>query len=207
MLRLLIAAPDYARVVALTRRPPALEHSKLEARRADFEHLDDVLPDLHGAAALDVYCCLGTTIRKAGSQAAFRRVDHDYVMALARWSVAAGARRLLVVSAIGADPASRVFYNRIKGETERDLVALGPASLVIARPSLLDGDREQWRPGERIALLVTRPLRTLMPARFRPIHARDVAAALVLAARDPNPAPRLESAQLQGAAQRLQRPA
>lgn len=164
LLPLLCEASEYGRVIALARRPVALVHPKLAVRAADFERLADVLRDVHGARRpLDVFCSLGTTIAAAGSQAAFRRVDFDYVLALARWAKAAHARRFVVVSALGANAASAAFYNRVKGETEQALRALGLASLVILRPSLLDGERVERRAGERLALLVARPIRTLIP--------------------------------------------
>lgn len=202
LLRLLTEAPEYSRVVALARRPPAIGSPKLVVRRARFDALADELADLR-AAPVDVFCCLGTTIAAAGSQLAFRVVDHDYVLAVGRWARDAHARRLLVVSALGADPASRVFYNRVKGETERDLAALGLESLVIVRPSLLDGDRAERRTGERLAILAARPLRGLLPASVRPVRARDVAASLLLATRAETTPRIVDSAQMHGAAERI----
>ncbi len=200
LLTLLVAAPEYSRVIALARRPLTQSHEKLQQREADFQKLDAVLADLVRASTpIDVFCCLGTTIRVAGSQAQFRRVDHDFVIALGRWCRDAGARRLLVISALGAEAQSHTFYSRVKGEMERDLVAMGLKSLVILRPSLLEGERREMRVGERLALLATRPLRRLIPARVRPVRARDVAAALLQAARAEKPPSVIESAQLQGA--------
>ena len=207
VLELLLRHPAYHRIVALARQPATLQHEGIEARRADFENLDQVLADLReDKAPIDVYCCLGTTIKAAGSQAAFRRVDHDYVLALARWAKSAGARRFLLISALGADAASRVFYSRVKGETEDALRALNLRSLVIAQPSMLDGQRSAWRPGERIALAALRPIAGLLPARVRPVRVDDVAAALVLAADATQPEPILSSAAMQGASARLRLP-
>ena len=152
--------------------------------------------------ALDTACCaLGTTIAAAGSQAAFRAVDHDAVVAFARTAQAAGARRFGVVSALGADAGSRVFYNRVKGEMEQSLRALGFETLVVARPSLLAGDRDALgqpsRFGERLALRLTAPVRALLPARVRPIAADDVAAGLLAALRERPPGVHVvESAEL-----------
>jgi uncharacterized protein YbjT (DUF2867 family) len=191
----------FARVVALSRRPLSLTDPRLEVVDAAYDRLAAALAGVTGEhAPLDVFCCLGTTIRAAGSEEAFRRVDHDYVLALGRWARAAGAHRMVVISALGADASSRVFYNRVKGETERDLAALGLASLVIVRPSLLAGDREEYRPGERLALLATRPLRALLPAGIRPIAAADVAQAMLNAALADAPAAVIDSAAMQGAA-------
>lgn len=197
LLAAIARARAYPRVFALVRRALPSTFPGLREVEARFDKLGAVLGEVRPGA--NVYCCLGTTIRRAGSQDAFRAVDHGYVVALARWAREAGARRLLLVSALGADPDSRVFYNRVKGEAERDARASGPASVVVLRPSLLDGERTERRPGERLALALTRPLRRLIPAGLRPVPAADVAAALLQAARAASPPPVLESAQLLGA--------
>jgi len=128
---------------------------------------------------------LGTTMAQAGSQQAFRAVDLEAVLAVATAARAAGATRLAVVSALGADPRSGVFYNRVKGEMENGVAALGFTHLVLARPSLLDGPRNSLgqaeRPGEAWALRLTRPLAPLIPARWRPIAAARVARAMLRA--------------------------
>ena len=148
------------------------------------------------------FCCLGTTIAVAGSQAAFRAVDHDAVLAFARAASAAGVTHFAVVSALGADASSRGFYNRTKGEMEAALRQVGFRHLVIARPSLLAGDRgslkQAPRLGEALALAVTRPLAGLIPKAWRPIEAATLARALVrgLAAAKPGVTV-LESAALQ----------
>jgi uncharacterized protein YbjT (DUF2867 family) len=152
----------------------------------DFEALPAALP-----SADDVYIALGTTIKVAGSPQAFRHVDHDYALAVAQAARAAGATRLGIVSALGADPTSRVFYNRVKGETERDVVSLGYASVIIAQPSLLLGDREALgqpaRGGELWAKRLLTPLSKLIPAQVRPVAAADVARSLVHAVLDGAP--------------------
>ncbi|GAA5180942.1 oxidoreductase [Niveibacterium umoris] len=179
LLDALLACNDYARVIALVRRASGLSHPKLEERVVDFARLDET------ALALpidDVYCCLGTTIRVAGSQAAFRIVDHDYPVALARLAVARGAKRFLLISALGAHPAASVFYNRVKGETEHDIAKLGLAELWCFRPSLLDGERAESRPGERLGLALGRFVSPLMWGslrRYRPIRAETVARAML----------------------------
>ncbi len=149
-----------------------------------------------------VYIALGTTLAQAGSREAFRAVDLDAVLAVARAARAAGARRCAVVSALGADTHSTVFYNRIKGEAEDALIALGFERLIIARPSLLDGHREALgqprRPGEAWALRLLRPLAPLIPKPWRPIAADRVARAMRLALDQPGPAVQvLESAAMQ----------
>ena len=148
------------------------------------------------------FCCLGTTIKTAGSQDAFRAVDHTAVLAFARAAQRAGVRHFAVVSALGASARSRSFYGRVKGEMEAELSTLGFASLVIARPSLLAGDRttlgQPVRLGERLALTLSAPLASFVPKAWRPIDAAVVARALLRALDKPAPGLRvLESAQLQ----------
>jgi uncharacterized protein YbjT (DUF2867 family) len=132
-------------------------------------------------------CALGTTIAVAGSEAAFRAVDFDAVIAFAQAAKAAGVKRFACVSALGADAASRNFYSRVKGETEAALGRLGFETLVIARPSLLAGDRaslaQPARAGERLALALTRPLGGLIPKAWRPIEAATLARAMLHALR------------------------
>src|SRR6267378_4399592 len=135
----------------------------------------------------DVFCCLGTTIKQAGSQPAFRRVDHAFVLGVAHAGLHAGATQFLLVSAIGADPASRVFYSRVKGETESAIRRLGFHSVQIFRPSLLLGERPEFRLGERIAMLVAPVLSVLLIGRlrrYRSIRAATVARAMVNLARE-----------------------
>lgn len=175
----LVAHPNYAQVHSLVRRPATSPPSSPKWR----EHVVsfDALPAL--PACHDVYIALGTTIKVAGSQAAFRRVDFDYVVATASAARSAGAVRLGVVSALGADAASKVFYNRVKGEMQDAVLSLGYESVVIAQPSLLVGDREALgqpaRAGELWARRLLGPVAGMIPATFRPVRARDVAEALV----------------------------
>ncbi len=153
-------------------------------------------------AAQEAFCCLGTTIAQAGSKAAFRAVDFDAVLAFARAARSAGVSRFGVVSALGADAQAGSFYTRVKGEAEAALATLGFDSLVLARPSLLAGDREALgqvpRRGERLGLALTLPLGRLVPAAWRPIQAAFVARSLVRAVREGRPGRRiLSSAEMQ----------
>ncbi|WP_224247028.1 NAD(P)H-binding protein [Hyalangium gracile] len=181
LLEELLQSPQYREVCSLGRRALPRQHPKLSQRTVDFARLEaESLP-----SADDAFCCLGTTIKKAGSQEAFRAVDHDAVLAFARAARKAGARRFLLVSALGANPRSRIFYNRVKGEAEEDLKAVGFESLVLLRPSLLLGERAESRPGERAAMVVTKALGPLLrPFSGRPIEARTVARAMLTLARE-----------------------
>jgi uncharacterized protein YbjT (DUF2867 family) len=201
----LARSPAYGRVIALTRRALGLHVPKLLEAPARFDELDDVLAPLLPRSTVDAYCCLGTTIRTAGSKQEFRHVDHDLVLAFARWAVGVPVSRLIVVSALGADAKSRVFYNRVKGETEDDLRAVAGSLLVLLRPSLLDGPRTEQRWGESLALTMTRPVRTWLPASLRPVSVKDVAQSMIDAALAESAPAVLESAALQGAARRAER--
>ncbi|MFN2570145.1 MAG: NAD(P)H-binding protein [Gemmatimonadales bacterium] len=179
----LLADDTWSHVVTVGRRAASEQHPNLEQRIVDLGGL--------GAADLphvdDVFCCLGTTIKQAGSQAAFRKVDYDFVVALAQAGLRAGAAQFLLVSAIGADPRSRVFYSRVKGEAESAVRALPYGAVQIFRPSLLLGTRAEFRLGERIAMWVAPLMPLVLPGRlrrFRPIQARDVAASMIRIARE-----------------------
>jgi uncharacterized protein YbjT (DUF2867 family) len=172
LLRLLLDDTRWDRVVSIGRRELDERHEKLEQRIARLPTVGDLPP------VDDVFSALGTTIKKAGSQEAFRAVDHDAVVALAQAARRAGASSFLHVSSIGANAGSRLFYNRVKGETERDVAAVGIASTVAFRPSILDGERAESRPGEQAGLLVMRALNPVL-GRLRPTRAEDVAAAML----------------------------
>lgn len=176
LLDALLEAPQYREVHSLGRRPLPKQHPKLVQHTVDFARLGgEALPP-----AQEAFCCLGTTIKKAGGQEAFRAVDHDAVLAFASAAKKAGVQRFLVVTALGSDARSRVFYNRVKGEAEEALKAMGFESLVILQPSLLLGERAESRPGERAAIIASRVLAPLLrPLASRPIEARTVARAMV----------------------------
>lgn len=177
ILKGLLDDDSVAAVHSLGRRELPLQHPKLTQHIVDFQALP-ALPRVDEA-----FIALGTTIKVAGSQEAFRAVDCDAVIAVAKAARAAGATRLGVVSAMGANARSSVFYNRVKGDTEAALSALGFETLVIARPSFLAGDREALgqpvRSGEGLALNVSRWLAPLIPDNYRSIDARCVARALL----------------------------
>lgn len=178
----LLADPGVARVVALARRPGAgLPASpRLQVELLDFARLaESDVP--YGAT--QVACALGTTIRQAGSRERFREVDLEYPKALAQLARARGVTHFALVSAIGADPRSRVFYNRVKGEAEAAVGACGFRSATILRPSLLLGERSEFRLGEEVA----KRFAWLTPPAYRPVHAADVAAALADALRRDDP--------------------
>ena len=179
----LLADESYAHVTTLGRRPLRRTHPRLAHHVINF----DALADYADACAVDdVFCCLGTTIKQAGSQEAFRTVDFIYPFEVARIALAKGAQQYLLVSALGANGSSVFFYNRVKGDTEAAIRALDYEGVYIFRPSLLTGNREEKRRGEQIAEAVLNtfsfalrgPLRS-----FRPTAARDVAAIMIRVAK------------------------
>lgn len=173
----LLADDSVEAVYAVGRRAPPVRHARLHPLMVDFGDLF-ALPNVD-----EVYLALGTTIKVAGSQAAFRAVDYDTNLKLARAARAEGAKRLGLVSAMGASAGSPIFYNRVKGELEDAVSQLGFEGLVIARPSFLAGDRESLgqpvRPGEKLALKVSSLLRPVIPANLRSIDPASVANALL----------------------------
>ncbi len=173
----LLADAGVAQVHALVRRTLERRHGKLRVHVVDFARLPTLPP------VTEAYLALGTTIKVAGSQAAFRAVDFDANLSVAHAVMAAGAGRIGLVSAMGADAGSRVFYNRVKGELEQALQRLPLQGLVIARPSLLLGDRtsvgQPERPIERLGMRIAPWVNVLIPANYRPIAADRVARGLL----------------------------
>ena len=149
-LRQLLASPRYEHVVVVTRRKldPGLRHDKLREVVVEFARLGDVKSQLRGD---HVFCALGTTIRKAGSQQRFREVDYEFPLRFAQLTFRNGARHFSVVSALGASRSSPFFYSRVKGEMEEGLRQMGWPSLAILRPSVIAGNRTESRPLERLA--------------------------------------------------------
>jgi len=192
LLSMLLAEKRYRRVHVLLRRAASeiKVDAKLEVHQVDFARLPVAFPPVD-----DAFIALGTTIKKAGSEAAFRRVDFEFVVNTARAARAAGATRLAVVSALGADAKSRIFYNRVKGEMQAAIAQLGYESVVIAQPSMLLGDRvalgQPARSGEIWTARLLGPLGWMVPEAVRPIPARAVASALLAAMLRAKPGVRL----------------
>jgi uncharacterized protein YbjT (DUF2867 family) len=185
LLRLLLDDPNYRQVTALVRRPPFLTHDKLNIVICELDR-----PDTYAAHVPvdDVFCCLGTTIKKAGSQEAFRKVDFEYPVAVAR---ASGAGQYLIVTAVGGDSKSSIFYNRVKGDVEATLREIPfPRGLKIFRPSMILGDRAESRPAERFAKAIMGGTAGLFIGglkRYRAIDAAVIARAMLNAAlREPD---------------------
>jgi uncharacterized protein YbjT (DUF2867 family) len=197
-LKQLTARPEFERITALTRRPLSsdLQSPKLQTIEVDFDRLEDQ-PEAFRAS--HAFCALGTTLKQAGSRERFRQVDFDYSLRAARLARTAGATHFLLVSSVGASPRARAFYLQVKGELEEAVLALGFPSVTIARPSVLHGDRKEFRLAEVIAVRMSWAL----PEKYRAVHVRDVASALVAAALEDRPGVRvIESAEIRAARRR-----
>ncbi len=183
-LKLLLADPFYDKVIAPVRRPLAVEDDSLLQIQIDFDRSEEHAAEFR---ANDVFCCLGTTIKKAGSQDAFSKVDLIYPSRFAEIALANGADQFLLVSAVGADPDSSIFYNRVKGEVEEAVAHYDFDTFHIFRPSLLLGKRRENRLGERFAMQMSKLLSFVLvgPLKmYRPVEAEAVAFAMVEIAKE-----------------------
>jgi uncharacterized protein YbjT (DUF2867 family) len=180
LLDLLLNDAHYTRVVALSRKALNLQHPKLQNLVVDFARLEEYAAQLK---AEDVFCCLGTTIRQAGSQSAFRKVDFDYPLNLAKVTQEQGAKQYLLVTALGSDKSSSIFYNRVKGEVEEAIGQVGFDSYHIFQPSMLLGDRKESRAGEGVGKAVMTALDFLIPKKYKAIEATKVAKGMLAIAK------------------------
>lgn len=171
---------DYQEVTAVTRSGWPYEHPQLKVAEVNFDQMDQYNEVF---AVDDIYCCLGTTMAKAGSKEAFYKVDHDYILAAAQQGLSNGAQQFLLISSMGADATSTFYYNKVKGETEDDLKQLGYAQLHFFRPSFLDGDRAEQRVGETIGIAITKFINQLgILKSYQPVADEMVARAMRQAA-------------------------
>jgi uncharacterized protein YbjT (DUF2867 family) len=182
LLKQLDDSSRYSKIICLVRKdsPPAV--GKVQYLQVDFDNLESHAKEL---AADDVFCCLGTTMKKAGSKGAFRTVDYHYPVQLAKICKANGARQFLMVSALGANHNSSIFYNKVKGEAEDAISSVGYRSVHLLRPSLLLGPRKETRFGEDAAKIFFKIFSFLVPKKYKGIEAATVARAMIsLAARE-----------------------
>ncbi|MBY0426274.1 MAG: oxidoreductase [Cytophagales bacterium] len=178
-LNFLLENPAYEKVTVITRRTLPIQHSKLVQVIVDFDHLNKYSSQLVGEA---VFCCLGTTIKVAGSKDNFFKVDYTYVLESAKLAIVNGAKEFYLVSSMGADATSMIFYSKVKGQIENALKNLGYASLYIFRPSLLLGDRTEHRAGEKLGIALYNLLKPIFVGplkKYRGIEAKQVAFAMV----------------------------
>ena len=199
----LLNDPAYSKVISVTRRELKVSHAKLISVCADFDQISALShrAEFQNSEIDDVFCCLGTTIKAAGSKEAFYKVDYTYSLEFAKLAHHLHAKRFLVVSSLGADRSSKIFYSKVKGELEQALRGVGFESLKIFQPSLLLGERAQVRMGETIAQKVLPPLSFLFLGplkKYAAIRATDVARAmLTIAKRDTSGIEVFQSDQIQ----------
>lgn len=189
LLSRLLAADDYAQVIILVRTQNKIQHKKLQQYVVNFQQLEQELDKLTANEKLfipeHVFCVLGTTIKKAGSKKAFKQVDYSYPVTIARYFRRRNTSLFAIVSAMAADKSSRVFYNQVKGQVESDLMALNFASLGIFRPSLLTGERQEFRFAERLGAILMKVFARLIAKKYRAIPAEKVANAMLAFAKNP----------------------
>ena len=182
LLSLLLDDNYFRKVRILVRRPITMNHPKLERKLVDFSDADSLLVDLDESDV--VFCTIGTTMKKVkGNKEVYRKIDYDIPVNIARYCKIMNCRNYIVVSAVGADSGSGNFYLKLKGEVEDILKKVGIESTYIMRPSMLLGKRNEFRFGERIAIPFIKKISFLLPSKYKPIEARDVARAMLAAAK------------------------
>jgi uncharacterized protein YbjT (DUF2867 family) len=172
--RKILNHPSYAKVKVLVRKSLDFQHPKLEQIIVDFDK-----PDASVVVADDVFCCLGTTMKQAGSKEAFYKVDFTYPLEIAKAALQNRAKQYLIVTAMGADAKSMFYYNRVKGEIEKALTNLNYPTLLIFRPSLLLGERKESRAGEGFATIIMKTFDFLIPAKYKAVKGETVAEAML----------------------------
>ncbi|MBX2914646.1 MAG: oxidoreductase [Cyclobacteriaceae bacterium] len=182
LVQLLLADDTYQKIIALSRKPLAITHPKLENVLLNV----DEWTKLNSLRADDVFCCLGTTIKQAKTREAFRKVDYEYPLEVAKALKQNGAQKFLLVSALGADKNSRIFYNQVKGEVEAAIIELNYHATYVFRPSLLLGDRKEQRSGEDAAKVFYKIFGALIPQKYKGIDALKVARAMLAEAKSGN---------------------
>jgi uncharacterized protein YbjT (DUF2867 family) len=199
LLKQLLADDQYEKIVIITRKSIDVKHPKLIQKQIEFDAIESLKLDFQ---VNDVFCALGTTIKTAGSQDAFYKVDYTYVVNLGKWCVANGVQQLMIVSAMGASAKSGIFYNRVKGEMEASVSQLNIPQVQVFRPSLLMGDRKEKRGGEKIAQVVMGTLGFLFAGpllKYKGIHADVVAKAMIQSAKEDSKGFKVfESGEMQG---------
>lgn len=190
LLKQLLQDDDIATVRALVRRPLETSHPKLHVQIIDFADPDTFREGIRGSDA--VFCAVGTTNNKVkGDKMAYRQVDYDIPVCAARCCAETGGKQFLLVSSVGADKHSRNFYLKLKGEVEEAVKSLDLPSISIFRPSMLLGKRNESRPMETVAQVISKPLSFLFPSKYKPIDAASVARAMVAEAKQCKPGARI----------------
>lgn len=176
----LISSGNYSQITAIVRKKNSFDNSKITELVVDFDNMETL-----EFQADHIFCCLGTTIKTAGSKEAFRKVDHDYPIAFARKGLKSNTQLFAIVTAMGASAKSSIFYNRVKGQVENELSQLAYPHLGIFRPSMLLGDRNEARLGEKIGKQFMKLFEFIIPAKYKAIHVDTVARAMIKYAKKP----------------------
>ncbi|MCC7297220.1 MAG: NAD(P)H-binding protein [Bacteroidia bacterium] len=174
LLTKLLNSDEYQNVIALIRQPLEITHPKLQQLQVDFEQLNTL--QIQGN---DVFCCMGTTIKKAKTQENFKHIDYGYPLQLAKTMFQNGATKFMLVSSMGADTKSSIFYARVKGELEKDVAEIPYKTIGIFRPSMLLGPRKEKRMGEQIGKILMRFFAFIIPAKYKAVHAEKVAESML----------------------------
>ncbi len=180
LLNNLLADPGYHQVYSLVRQNTGKSFPKLIELQVSFDEIPYSLQEIKHAD--DVYCCLGTTMKKAGSRDAFRKVDYEYPLKLATWAREIKAAHFLCMSAVTADVGSKIFYNQVKGEMERDISLLPIPAITFFRPSLILGERSERRTGEKIAMNFSKAISFMLKGslkKYKPVEAQVIAASMI----------------------------
>jgi len=182
LLSLLLDDDHFEKVRILVRRPFSRNHPKLEKKLVDFTDADSLLVDLDESDT--VFCTIGTTMKKVkGNKDAYRKIDYDIPVNIARYCKVMNCKNYILVSAVGADSQSRNFYLKLKGEVEDIVRKVGLESTYIMRPSILLGKRHEFRFGESISVPLVKKISFLLPSKYKPIEATEVARAMLAAAK------------------------
>ncbi len=179
VIEILLKDDYYTKVISMGRTSLGIQHKKLKENIINFDELNKVNIETN---VDHVFLCLGTTMAKAGSKANFYKIDYTYTVEAARWAKMNGAKKIGIVSAIGASVSSWIYYSKVKGETERDLISLDFESTIIIRPSLLIGDRKEYRRGEIMAERMSQYFGFLYigpMSKYKPVRAKNVAFRLI----------------------------
>ncbi len=181
LLDLLLESNDYEKIIAISRKPLNKTHAKLHNLVCELNQLQNHAPELK---ADDIFCCLGTTMKNAKTKEAFRAVDYDAPLALAKITKENGAQKFLIISALGANKDAGIFYNKVKGEVEEAIAQVGFDSFHIFQPSLLTGPRKEQRTGEEAAQVFYKIFGFLIPKKYASIESIKVARAMVAFAKE-----------------------
>lgn len=173
LLEELLESNYYEKVVVYIRKPLSINHIKLQQQIVDFENITTAV------AADDMFCCLGTTIKKAGSKEAFEKVDFEYPLHIAQLQKQAGTKNYFVITAMGSKKESAIFYNSVKGKLEEALEKVGFSSLYIFRPSLIVGNRTEKRLGEKLSIVIFSIVNVILPKNYQSVKAKAIAKAML----------------------------